>query len=454
MEVPATVRQALGEYATSIALRDVDKADPDQLLRMVLLSDGCHKLQVIYRSCDLLDLETLNTQLGHSYALLPAAEQQRLCGRLGLAELPALPALTGWRTVIDSAVDAGSAVALVLQDPHLAMVMPANDFINLCGEADRLDCAVAVAPLAEAVADHGNDREQVHFAIKRFTSLRIRQRLEDTLELPPLPETARRIIRLRTDPNSVMADLVDIVESDPSLAAQVVSWASSSFYAAPGRVNSVHDAISRVLGFDMVMNLAMGLSLGRVLRPPTRGIRGYLDYWQQAAWLAHGAGLLASLITGAQRPVFGLAYLAGLLHNFGTLVLAHVFPPHFSLLCRAQEVNPGLDSSIVERHLLGITGGQIAAQLMENWSMPEEVTSAIRRHKNPDAAGDHPVYSQVLWLARQLLIERGVGLGVGEPITPGIYRQLGLDAKRVNERFDQLVAKRDSVLEMASMLTP
>jgi len=454
MEVPATVRQALGECATSIALRDVDKADPDQLLRMVLLSDGCHKLQVIYRSCDLLDLETLNTQLGYSYALLPPAEQQRLCGRLGLAELPALPALTGWHTVIDSAVDACSAVALVLQDPHVAMVMPANDFINLCGEADRLGCAVAVAPLAEAVADHGNDRDQVHFAIKRFTSLRIRQRLEDTLELPPLPETARRIIRLRTDPNSVLADLVDIVESDPSLAAQVISWASSSFYAAPGRVNSVHDAISRVLGFDMVMNLAMGLSLGRVLRPPAHGIRGYLDYWQQAAWLAHGAGLLASLITGAERPVFGLAYLAGLLHNFGTLVLAHLFPPHFSLLCRAQEVNPGLDSSIVERHLLGITSGQIAAQLMENWSMPAEVTSAIRQHKNFAAAGKHQVYSQVLWLARQLLIERGVELGVGEPIPPGIYRQLGLDAKRVNERFDQLIANRDSVLEMVSMLTP
>jgi len=202
----------------------------------------------------------------------------------------------------------------------------------------------------------------------------------------------------------------------------------------------VHDAISRVLGFDMVMNLAMGLSLGRVLRPPAHGIRGYLDYWQQAAWLAHGAGLLASLITGAERPVFGLAYLAGLLHNFGTLVLAHVFPPHFSLLCRAQEVNPGLDSSIVERHLLGITGGQIAAQLMENWSMPDEVTSAIRQHKNPTAAGEHQVYSQVLCLARQLLTERGIGLGVGEPITPGIYRQLGLDAKRVNKRFDQLVA--------------
>lgn len=454
MEVPATVLHALGECATSIALRDVDKADQDQLLRMVLLSDGCQKLQVICRRCDLLDLETLNAQLGHSYAILPAAEHQRLCNRLGLAELPALPALTGWHTVIDSAVGSGSAVALVLQQPYLAMVMPTDTFTTLCGEAKRLSCAVAVAPLAEAVAGQDNDREQVHFAIKRFTSLRIRQRLQDTLELPPLPETARRIIRLRADPNSVMADLVDIVEGDPSLAAQVVSWASSSFYAAPGQIRSVHDAISRVLGFDMVMNLAMGLSLGKVLRPPTQGPRGYLGYWQQAVWLAHGAGLLASLITGSQRPVFGLAYLAGLLHNFGYLVLAHVFPPHFSLLCRVQEVNPGLDSSIVEHHLLGVTGEQIAAQLMESWNMPEEVVSAIRHHKNSTAAEDHPEYSQVLWLAKQLLIQRGIELGVGGPVDPAVYRELGLDAKQVGERFDQLVAKRADVLAMATLLAP
>ena len=61
------------------------------------------------------------------------------------------------------------------------------------------DSTIKFQRLVKAVADHGNDREQVHFAIKRFTSLRIRQRLVDTLELPPLPETARRIIRLRTD---------------------------------------------------------------------------------------------------------------------------------------------------------------------------------------------------------------------------------------------------------------
>ena len=45
----------------------------------------------------------------------------------------------------------------------------------------------------------------------------------------------------------VSADLADVVETDPSLAAQVVSWAASPYYAAPGKIRSVEDAIGRVL---------------------------------------------------------------------------------------------------------------------------------------------------------------------------------------------------------------
>src|SRR5699024_119885 len=121
-------------------------------------------------------------------------------------------------------------------------------------------------------------------------------RLEDTLEIPPLPETAERIIQLRVNPNAAMADLVDIVESDPALAAQVVSWASSSSYAGAGDVRSVYDAVSRVLGFDTVMNLAMGLALGRPIKLPQHHPHGYASYWQQATWQAHATGILASMM--------------------------------------------------------------------------------------------------------------------------------------------------------------
>lgn len=453
MELPVTVQQALGDAAKGVSLRDAGQANTQELLRMVLLNDGQNNLQAICRRDDFIDLEHLNKQLQRNFRLVKSREQVRVKERAGLRALPALPSLTGWPTVVDHRVDDLSSVALELGEQNLAMVLPAEDFRELTEKAGRQSFAVARQSIAVNPDNPSDDRNQLNSAIKKFTSLRIQQRLEDTLELPPLPETAQRIIRLRVNPNAVMGDLVDIVESDPSLAAQVVSWASSSFYAAAGQVRSVHDAVSRVLGFDMVMNLAMGLSLGRALKQPEDHPDGYVDYWQQAVWQAQSAGILASMIPRGERPRFGLAYLAGLLHNFGHLLLAQVFPPHFKLVCRSLEVNPDFDSALTEQYLLGITREQIAAQLMENWGMPEEVTLAIRHQKNQHYRGAHFVYARLLWLGRQLLAARGIALGASEPVSQSACSELGLDHEQVNELFDDLVASKNNVMAMAGMMS-
>jgi len=452
MELPVAVQLALGESASGVSLRSASQASAEELLRMVLLSDGEGNLQAICRKEDLIDLDQLNKILGRNLRHLKSQELTRIRSRAGLGRLPALPSLTGWPTVVDCRVDTLPAVALELEEQNLAMVMPTKDFRRLTGEAKRVSFTEDPKRIAINGEDDGQDQEQLHSAIRRFTSLRIRQRIEDTLELPPLPDTAQRIIHLRVNPNALMGDLVDIVESDPVLAAQVVSWASSSFYAAAGQVRSVHDAVSRVLGFELVMNLAMGLSLGRVLALPNDRPHGYVDYWQQAIWQAQSAGLLTSLMPREGRPAFGLGYLSGLLNNFGYLVLAHVFPPHFQLVCRSREVNSHIDSSVIEQYLLGISGEQIAGLLLRSWGMPEEVVHAVRFQKIPDYEGPNRNYARILRLGRQLLAERGVIDSAGRSVDPSLYLNLGLDRAQVEQCFDQLVARKDSVLAMAGMM--
>jgi len=452
MDLPAAVQQALGESLSGVSLRRASQADENQLLRMLLLGDGRGKLQVICRRGDLVDLERLNRALGRELRQLDGRERMQVRARAGLKSLPALPSLTGWTTVVDERVDLLDAVALELREPDLVMVLPAGDFRALTHQAARHSFAVDATSIRVNHIEPEKDCDQVHAAIRKFTALRIRQRLDDTLELPPLPETTQRIMQLQANPYAVMGDLVDIVESDPSLAAQIMSWASSSFYAAAGQVKSLYDAVSRILGFETVMNLAIGLSLGRSLKLPQEHPDGYVDYWQQAIWQAQSAGLLAGMIPRSKRPALGLAYLAGLLHNFGYLVLAQVFPPHFRLLCRSLEVNRHLDTSVTEQYLLGITREQIAACLMENWHIPKEVVRAIRYQKYPPYDGPDGVYAHLLWLGRQLLISRDIALGPGEPVPESMWQHLGLDQEQVNERFDELVADKGSLMAMARQM--
>lgn len=425
---------------------------PGNSVRMVPLEDVDGKFQVICRKDDLLDVTQLNKQLGRDFRAFSLRESQHLTRQLKVQILPALPSLTGWPSLVDPAVDGLGEVSLCWRSQGPVIDVAGAAYRELTRDIRRFTAATPQSSIDVNLSEPERDREQVHDAIKRLTNLRIQQRLEDTLELPPLPETAQRIIHLRVNPNAVMSDLVDVVESDPSLAAQVVSWASSSFYAAAGQVRSVHDAVSRVLGFEMVMNLAMGLSLGRALKAPEDEPDGYIGYWQQAIWQAQSAGILSAMMRRGERPSFGLAYLSGLLHNFGYLVLNQVFPPHFRLVCRNLEANSDLDSSVIEQHLLGVTREQLGAQLMENWGMPDEVVTAIRQQKNPDYSGSNAVYAKLLWLGRQLLIERGVKLGSAVPVSDSMYQSLGLDPEAVAEQFDEMMENRDSILAMAGMM--
>ncbi|MCG7200865.1 HDOD domain-containing protein [Marinobacter pelagius] len=448
MELPLAVRQALGDSAQRVSLTTLSQADSLSALRMSLLSDEQGSLQVICRKHDLIDLEQLNQQLGRDFRLMELSEQRRIVARTGLSDLPPLPSLTDLPTVVDFRVRDLDTVVLELGDDKLAVLMTASDFRSLTEAAWHCSFAVDPATIPAFGKRTSGGTEQFHSSIKKFTALRIRQRLEDTLELPPMPETAQRIVHLRVDPNAVMGDLVDVVESDPSLAAQVVSWASSSFYGAAGHVRSVHDAVSRVLGFDLVMNLAMGLSMGRGLKQSNEGPESYTGYWQRALWLAQSAGILASMMPRGTRPTFGLAYLAGLLHNFGELALAQIFPPHHRLVTRAQEVNPHFEPSVIEYYLLGISRDDIAARLMESWGMPEEVIQAIRHQNDPLCQGPHEVYPKLLWLGQQHLAACGITGRAAEDVPEAFYEALGLDPERVRRQFEELAKGKDSILAM------
>lgn len=146
------------------------------------------------------------------------------------------------------------------------------------------------------------DTSDISRAVERFTALRIQQRLQDTLGLPALAPTTQKIIMLRSRPDAGVDELVPVVRLDPSLSAQVMSWAASPYYAAPGEVNSIEDAIIRVLGFDLVVNLALGIAMGQVLQVPEDMPRGSIPYWQQAVHAATLAEMLAGGCRGRRVP--------------------------------------------------------------------------------------------------------------------------------------------------------
>ena len=429
-------------------LRSADEVSTHSIVTMVVLEDCLGKVQLLMPANRFLDLTRLCEALGRNFQGLTYSDSAQLAEKHGVDKIPAVPLLNDLPTIVDASLLTSEKLYLESGISESYLELSQDEFLKLVDAAESGDYCVLATPIKQ----QEDAASQINKAVEQFTTLRIQQRLEQTLEMPPLPETAERIIQLRIDPDAGVGELADVVEKDPSLAAQVVSWASSPYYAAPGTIKSVQDAVVRVLGFDLVINLALGLSLGKTVEIPDDGPHGVTPYWHQAVYSAAMMEGLVKAMSPSERPSMGLAYLSGLLHNYGYLVLAHIFPPYFSLINRYIEANPHISPIYIEYYLLGVTRDQIGSALMECWNMPVEVVSALRWQHEPDNKDEHKVYSQLLYVASQSMINHGLLQGFKQPIDTELLASLSLEAEDVNAVVERLIESQDDLMSMARTL--
>lgn len=448
---PSVIRQLLDK--ASIHYREI--VDSPSLpvarkIQAVLVEDAVGSLLVLFPQSQLLDLSRLTELTGRQLTVVPQDRLQRLLAKHNLQLLPGLPTLTSSPCLYDDRLLQEPALLMSSGETGVLLEVSSDDFKGMLSKASAAHFGEPISTIHPNLDRPDDDRAEITQAMHAFTARRIQQRLEATLEIPPLASTAQKIIKLRVDPDATIDDITGVVETDPALAAQVVSWAASPYYASTGKIRSVEDAIVRVLGFDLVINLALGLALGKTLSLPKDQPQQATPYWQQSIYTAAVIEGLTRAIPRAKRPEGGLTYLAGLLHNFGYLLLAHVFPPHFSLICRQLEVNPHLHHSYVEHHLLGISREQIGAWLMRYWDMPDELSTALRFQHDPHYAGEHCEYANLVCLAVRLLRANGVGSGPEQEIPEELFERLGLDREKANESVKKVLAAEVMLRELAS----
>ncbi len=462
MTIPATVLKVLDDWQVNYQLTDDEdtfqlmQGNPmtdysSKLARVIFLKDSIGQVQVVIPSNRILDLNRLSQQCGRQFSALSADELTRLKNKFGIEDFPALPQVTQIDSLVDEHLLEEEQLFITSGDNHEWIKLPLDCFKSLTSSSTMGAFSVPL-PIPCYEQNPNQDLDDVHAAIKQFTPLRIKQRLEETLDLPPLPETARKIIDLRVDPNADTTELAKVIEMDPGMAAQVVSWARSPYYGVKGEIKSVEDAVIRVLGFDLVINLALGLALGRTLSVPKEGPNGYAPFWQQAVMTAALMGELARLMPATQRPNTGTAYLCGLLHNFGYLILGHVFPPQFSLVNRHIEANAHINRSLIEKHLMGLSREQVSSLLMQQWRMPEDVIVALRSQHNPSYDGDFSTCANLLYVAVRSLRSRGFGDGPWEEPSNEVFERLGISAEAAHTVTETLLEKIDDLGELIQML--
>lgn len=271
--------------------------------------------------------------------------------------------------------------------------------------------------------------------------------------LPPLPGSALRILNLISDPNADVSKLAEIIELDPLLTAQIIRWASSPYYGYPGKITSVHDAITRVLGFNFVLDLALGLAVLAPLKAPREGMIGTRMFWIHALASSRLMKRLDEKMPPQSRLNQQEVFLAGLMHNIGFPLLGHQFPDEFAYLSNLIKANPLLTVFNLETFSFGVNHTEIGAWLMSAWSMPRPITNIVYHHHNPCYRGQNHKLNLLTFVNDCLLGQIGIGDSINQVCPEEVWSQLELNQSVCQDVLESLHDELEKITATAEMLT-
>ncbi len=273
----------------------------------------------------------------------------------------------------------------------------------------------------------------------------LQQRIESTTDLPAMPEVAQALLRLNANPNGNIKDVVEIIELDPSMAAQVMRYARSAFFGYRGEIRSLRQAISSVLGYCPTIDICMGLSLGKTFSVSNFGPMGIYPFWQHSIY---SAALIERMIqimprqlaSQQQRPLPGLGFLCGLLHNFGILLTAHLFKKESIMLQKI--INANQDRAVIdlEHQVLGTNHMEIGAWLVRSWNLQPEIQIAIAEHHNENYQGEHALYAKLVLVTDRLLKRYDIGDAESTELPVTILSELGISEQQAEEMLENIMA--------------
>lgn len=194
--------------------------------------------------------------------------------------------------------------------------------------------------------------------------------------IPPLPHKATTVLRMLATPEIELRAVADVIATDPILAACVLKVANSAVFGRSRTVTSIREAVSR-LGTMPLRRVAIAWAvLGVFDRFRTPG------FWRHDKFLVHSgatAMLMTDLAESMHATDLDAAYLVGLLHDIGKLILAVKMPEEYQQVMRRQELSRR-PLTECELEILGIDHAELSGMAIEKWNLPEPVCTAVRDH--------------------------------------------------------------------------
>lgn len=250
--------------------------------------------------------------------------------------------------------------------------------------------------------------------------------IKDSLQLFSLPDIYFQISEMISDPRFSVKDIGQIIGKDPALSARLLKIVNSSIYGFQSRVDRVSRAVT-IIGAEELKNLIFATSVVTKFRAIPTELVDMTDFWLRSikcSVIAKNLAVECSVLHGERL------FLAGLLHDIGSLVFYHKLPEKsLEVLMEAKH-----DRRLVpelEQKIIGFTHAELGSVLIKTWGFPESLYETLAYYLNPESTQVHKLDTYLLNLASRLADISLYGESVEDVLTK--YSSGALSIMRINE---------------------
>ena len=268
---------------------------------------------------------------------------------------------------------------------------------------------------------------------------------ESVRALPVLPTAVTRLLSLARDINADFREIARIIETDQTLTARTLRAANSPLNAIARPVKTVRQA-TVLLGADTIVNLALGVSVISL----QSGLYKNLPV-DPNAFGRHSIAVGLTARTLAQHfklPNPSEAFVAGLLHDIGKLVLLmHYGQAYAQLMRQAWQQSEPLNK--LELDAYDLDHAFVGHVLCMHWNLPPAMAKAVaEHHSEPAPRSVSDMVSRANDLVKTIQLgdsgNRYVALASGPPrdqISCDVLREMVLALPRLTHKAEEAMGQ-------------
>ena len=229
------------------------------------------------------------------------------------------------------------------------------------------------------------------------------QLIEKVKHFPPLDDTITKVLAICDDPNASLAQLTEVIQSDPLTMANILKGANNPGYDFNKKITNISQAIS-LFGMESIKSFALATFLEKI---QDINLSPYNVDTKQFKTLTQAQNAFVTNWYKGNKQILDTVTLASYIMESGKIIIAKTLIETFSQNIFAdniKEANTLQDVSNIEKEIFDMSSEEVSAALLKKWKFPEPVYQSILYSINPkNAPKEFTTYANILYVTKLII---------------------------------------------------